>query len=190
MAVRTRSQSRSFFFDESKWPRKWFVVGGVILLLEFALKYASWATRYHAELVEFPGLISFDIVYVENRHSAFGMMRAVPDWVNKGMLFVSVLVLIWITRQVATSPDSSAIARRGIFCFIIGAIGNMVDRLTVGAVIDYIQFQLGGWGNFYTLAWNISDLVINAGFAHILWELFVEEPRRAKQAEKAAKKSK
>ena len=190
MAVRTRSQVRSEDEAGSRWPKKWFIVGFVVLAVEFALKYASWVTRYETELIEFPGLISFDIVYVENRHSAFGMMRAFPDWVNKCMLGVSVLILVWITRQIATAPDSSVVARRGVFCFIVGATGNMVDRLTVGAVIDYIQFTLGGWANYYSLAWNISDLVINAGFAHILWEIFVEEPKRNKAAEAEKKKKK
>jgi len=49
---------------------------------------------------------------------------------------------------------------------------------------------LGGWANHYTLAWNISDLVINAGFAHILWEILVEEPKRHKAAEAEKKKNK
>jgi len=182
MAVRTRSQVRSEEEKGSKWPISWFMVGLVVLAIEFALKYISWSTRYEAELVEFPGLISFDIVYVENRHSAFGMMRSFPDWVNKSMLGVSVLILVWITRTISSSPDSSVVARRGVFCFIVGAIGNMVDRLTIGAVVDYIQFTLGGWANYYSLAWNISDLVINAGFAHILWEILVEEPKRNKAA--------
>ena len=187
MAVRTRSQIRE---SAAKWPKQWFVIGIAVLLVEFALKYASWSSRYSAELVEFPGLVSFEIVYVENRHSAFGMMRSFPDWVNKSMLGVSVLVLVWITHQVAVGEDSSAVARRGVLCFIVGAVGNMVDRLSVGAVIDYIQFTLGGWANHYSLAWNISDLVINAGFAHILWEALVEEPKRLKAATDLQKKKK
>lgn len=187
MAVRTRSQVRE---TSTRWPMNWFVIGAAVLVVELVLKYASWSTRYSAELVDFPELISFDIVYVENRHSAFGMMRSFPDWVNKSMLMVSVLVLVWITRQVATAEDSSAVARKGVLCFIVGAVGNMVDRLTVGAVIDYIQFTLGGWANHYSLAWNISDLVINAGFAHILWEVLVEEPKRLKAATTDSKKKK
>ena len=170
----------------SQWPVKWFLYGFLTLLIEFTLKYAAWSYRVFAQIVEYPGLVTFNIVYVENRHSAFGMMKRFPDWVNHSLLALSVVVLIVITWQHVVSVDSSVVARRGIFCFVIGAIGNMVDRLTVGAVVDYIQFQLGDWGNGYTLAWNISDLVINVGFAHIMWELLVEEPKRNKAAAAAA----
>jgi lipoprotein signal peptidase len=64
--------------------------------------------------------------------------------------------------------------RRGVFCFVVGAIGNLVDRaLLRGAVVDYIDIRLGEHGSWYALAWNISDLVINLGFAHILYDSLV-----------------
>jgi signal peptidase II len=214
MVVRTRSQSRvgssgetppaksarvgspkkkssSSITTDDRWPMKWFFYGLLTLLIEFGLKYSAWIHRVYVEILDVPRIVKFNIVYVENRHSAFGMMRHVPDWLNHSLLAFSVIVLGVITWQQVVSNDSSTVARRGIFCFIIGAIGNMVDRLTVGAVIDYIQFELADWGSGYTLAWNISDLVINVGFAHILWEIVVEEPKRAKEAKDAeAKKSK
>lgn len=173
----------------SRWPIQWFVIGLVTLAIEFGLKYAAWEYRYESEIINFPPYVSFNIVYVENRFSAFGMMRSVPDWANKSLLALSVVFLVWLTYQQTVSDDSTAVTRRGIFCFIVGAIGNMADRLTVGAVVDYVDIQLGEHGSYYALAWNLSDLVINLGFAHIMYDaLFTKDnvepsaaPRKAEE---------
>lgn len=152
-----------------RWPTSWFILGSLVLLAEFALKFLAWKYPSDFEIINlFDNQFSLNVVYVENRHSAFGMMRAVPDWVNHSLLGLSVLFLTGLTVHTARSGDSTAMTRKGIFCFVIGAIGNMVDRLLVGAVIDYIDFRLGPGGSTYTLAWNISDLVINLGFAFVL----------------------
>ena len=165
-----------------KWPVQWFVIGGIVLVVEFTLKYLAWLYRIEGVIIDIPDIASLNIVYVENRHSAFGMMRSVPQWVNTGLLGLSVVFLTGITIQQINSPDSTEMMRRGIFCFVVGAIGNMVDRLTVGAVVDYVDIRLGENGSFYALAWNISDLVINVGFAHVIIESF--KPKKKIEEEK------
>jgi lipoprotein signal peptidase len=155
----------------AKWPAKWFLIGAVTLVIEFALKYAAWMYRHEQELINVPPYVSMNIVYVENRHSAFSMMRGFPQWVNYSLLAVSIVFLIGITYQQVVAKNSTVIMRRGVFCFIIGAIGNLVDRILLdGAVVDYIDIRLGEDGSYYALAWNISDLVINLGFAHVMYE--------------------
>ena len=166
---------------ESRWPARWFVYGAIVLVVEFALKFAAWWYRYEAPLVNIEPYVSFNIVYVENRFSAFSMLRSVPQWANTGLLTLSVVFLAWLTYQQTVSDDSTELTRRGIFCFLVGAAGNMADRLTVGAVIDYIDIQLGEHGSFYALAWNISDLVINLGFAYIMYEAFFTSDAKAEQ---------
>jgi signal peptidase II len=155
----------------ARWPQKWFMIGGVVLLTECVLKYLAWKHRHEQELLNVPGYLSFNIVYVENRHSAFSMMRNFPEWINFSLLGLSVVVLGVLTYQQIKSTDSTEIMRRGIFCFIVGAVGNLIDRaLLGGAVVDYIDIRLGENGSWYALAWNISDLVINLGFAHVMYE--------------------
>ena len=151
-------------------------------MVEICLKYAAWTHRVEAEILSVPDLVSFNIVYVENRHSAFRMLRFVPDWANHALLGISLIILGVITYQQVVSSESTKVTRRGILCFVVGAIGNMIDRLSVGAVVDYIDIRLG---TGYTLAWNISDLVINLGFAHILVDML-----SSKSVMKAAKVSK
>lgn len=156
----------------SKWPTKWFITGIVFLVIEMGLKVSAWIYQDYLKSADIEIFSVFDyvsssLVYVENRHSAFGMLRSVPIWVNQGLLMFSVIVLIVLTYQQATSPDTTAVTRRGMVCFVIGALGNMMDRCTVGAVVDYIDIRIGT----YTLAWNISDLVINLGFVHIIYDV-------------------
>jgi len=162
----------------SRWPTVWFVLGTVTLAIEFALKLAAWKFRREFEILNIADQFSLNVVYVENRHSAFGMMRAVPDWINHSLLGLSIIFLVALTVHTAKNPEASCMLRKGIFCFVIGAIGNMVDRLLVGAVVDYIDFRLGPEGSIYMLAWNISDLVINLGFAFVILDsLNASEPK-------------
>ena len=179
MAPITRSVSRA----ANRWPTRWFVYGAITLVVELVLKIAAWKYQAEGVLINIPRIVSFNMVYVENRHSAFGMMRSIPTWANTGLLILSVVFLVGLTVQLVRDPKSTTMMRRGIFCFVIGAIGNMGDRLTVGAVVDYIDFRLGDNGDIYSLAWNISDLVINLGFAHIMYEvLFTPKPVDDKKA--------
>ena len=176
MAIK-KSPSKS---SSAKWPMSWFVLGTITIIIEFVLKYLAYQYRLNLNLIDIPSIVSFNIVYVLNRYSAFGMMSSVPDWFNQFMLLVSVIFLIGLTIHQMRSPDSTVIMRRGIFCFIIGAIGNMVDRLILGGVVDYIDFRIGQDGSFYALAWNISDLVINVGFAHIMMDALKREDAQKK----------
>ena len=170
----------------AKWPTRWFAMGAAVLAIEFALKFGAWKYRMEKELVNVPGYFSFNIVYVENRHSAFSMMRNFPEWLSMSLLGLSILILVGLTYQQVTAADSTEIMRRGVFCFVIGAIGNLVDRASLrGAVVDYIDIRLGDDGSIYALAWNISDLVINLGFAHIMYEAFTSsEPSAAAVSKK------
>ena len=157
---------------QSNWPISWFLAGGIVFLIECALKYAAYMNRSEFELINIANEFSLNVVYVENRHSAFGMMRAVPDYINHGLLYMSVLFLIGLTLHTVWSSESTKLMRKGILCFLVGASGNMIDRILIGAVVDYIDFRLGPDGSVYMLAWNISDLVINLGFFYVLKDAF------------------
>jgi signal peptidase II len=107
----------------------------------------------------------FDLVLTCNRGMSFGLFNAgpglsVPLFSIAAVVIVAVL-LFWLSR-VSSDLLSSAIG-----LIIGGAIGNVIDRLRFGGVIDFLYFHLGSW---YWPAFNIADSAICAGVFVMLFE--------------------
>ncbi len=105
----------------------------------------------------------FDLVLTCNRGMSFGLFNESGG--PSALVFslfaaaIVVLLLIWLSR---TKSRLLAIA---IGFVIGGAIGNVVDRLRFGAVVDFLSFHAGAW---YWPAFNIADSAISIGVALML----------------------
>lgn len=107
----------------------------------------------------------FDLVLTCNRGMSFGLFNtsqglSVPLFSIAAVAIVAVLFL-WLSR-VRSDMLSSAIG-----LIIGGAIGNVIDRLRFGGVIDFLYFHLGSW---YWPAFNIADSAICIGVLVMLFE--------------------
>jgi signal peptidase II len=107
----------------------------------------------------------FDLVLTCNRGMSFGLFNAgpglsVPLFSIAAVVIVAVL-LFWLSR-VRSDLLSSAIG-----LIIGGAIGNVIDRLRFGGVIDFLYFHLGSW---YWPAFNVADSAICIGVFVMLFE--------------------
>jgi signal peptidase II len=107
----------------------------------------------------------FDLVLTCNRGMSFGIFNtgpglSVPLFSIVAVAIVAVL-LFWLSR-VRSDLLSSAIG-----LIVGGAIGNVIDRLRFGGVIDFLYFHLGSW---YWPAFNIADSAICIGVAIMLFE--------------------
>jgi signal peptidase II len=105
----------------------------------------------------------FDLVLTFNRGMSFGMFNNGPG-LNAAlfslMAAVIVAVLLWWLSRV--SHPFLAVA---IGMIVGGAIGNVVDRLRFGAVVDFLYFHVGSW---YWPAFNLADSAICLGVAAML----------------------
>jgi signal peptidase II len=107
----------------------------------------------------------FDLVLTCNRGMSFGMFNtgpglSVPLFSIAAAVIVAIL-LFWLSR-VRSDMLSSAIG-----LIIGGAIGNVIDRLRFGGVIDFLYFHLGSW---YWPAFNVADSAICIGVMVMLFE--------------------
>jgi signal peptidase II len=138
-------------------------IAAVILVLDQATKYWLLQTLQEANgpFIEVTGF--FNIVLVWNRGVSFGMFN--NDAGLNGMVFsllaavIVVALLVWLRR--AASP----LIRIAIGLVIGGAIGNVVDRLRLGAVVDFLDFHLGSW---HWPAFNVADSAICVGVAFMV----------------------
>lgn len=107
----------------------------------------------------------FDLVLTCNRGMSFGMFNtsawlSVPLFSLAAVAIVAILVF-WLSR-VQSETLSLAIG-----LIVGGAVGNVIDRLIYGGVIDFLYFHLGSW---YWPAFNIADSAICIGVAIMLFE--------------------
>jgi signal peptidase II len=126
-----------------------------LILLAFGLDRLSkwWAAVYLAEQgpTQLHPLLTLYPVY--NRGIAFGMAQGIGPIV--GWLSVGVVLLLFL--YLVRLPRSMSIMRLGLGLLIGGALGNLVDRITAGQVLDFISTPLRP-GVF-----NVADVMIYAG---------------------------
>ena len=123
-----------------------------------------------------PGL--FDLLYVENSAAAFSLTESLPAWLRipflMGISIVAVAAFLWwyfTLKQAGWSLLAS-------FCLVIaGAVGNLLDRATLGYVIDFFHLHAGfvGHANIHWPTFNVADIIICVGAAGILLHTIRED---------------
>jgi signal peptidase II len=98
----------------------------------------------------------FELSYVENRGAAFGIMQ------NKGLFFVitTFIILAFILYYYRKIPKGQKynLLRWTLLVIVAGAIGNLIDRLYLGYVVDFFYFKLINFPVF-----NVADIYVTVG---------------------------
>ena len=111
----------------------------------------------------------FSLTRVHNTGAAFGMLDAVDIPFKTGvMAFVQTTALIGLAAYAATLAPGQRLTRLGLAFVIGGAIGNLIDRVTSGYVLDFFDFYWRGW-HFW--AFNVADASITIGVALMVLDL-------------------
>ncbi len=122
--------------------------------------------------------------YAENCGAAFGFMRDMPSLVRKGVFYFAavgaVVLLLWMF---ATGRGGTLFAWSVPF-IVGGAIGNFVDRVRFGYVVDFIRFHLNDRWAYPTF--NAADAWITIGVVLILIDGFVDGKRERERTAQPA----
>ncbi len=101
----------------------------------------------------------FNLVRAHNTGAAFSFLASASGWQRwlfTGIGVVATIFIIWMLRSHAGQKLFSF----ALSCILGGAVGNVVDRLLHGYVVDFLQFHWGGW---YFPAFNVADSAITVG---------------------------
>jgi signal peptidase II len=96
--------------------------------------------------------------YVQNTGAAFGLFK------GQQLLFIvcSTLIIVWIVREFLVARSLDPVTRWGYALVLGGASGNLIDRLRLGHVIDFIDVRV--WPVF-----NVGDSAITVGVTLLVW---------------------
>jgi signal peptidase II len=133
----------------------------------------------HFELYErIEVLPVLDITRLHNTGAAFSMLASASGWQRWFFtllaLGVGVAIVWWLGKLKARSQ---ALLACSLSLILAGALGNLIDRLRLGHVIDFIHAH---WGDAYFAAFNVADSAITVGAALLLLDALLES-RRAKE---------
>jgi signal peptidase II len=111
----------------------------------------------------------FSLTRVHNTGAAFGLMNAVDiPFKTAAMALVQTTALVGLALYAATLAPGQRLTRVGLSFVIGGALGNLIDRVYAGYVLDFFDFYWGGW-HFW--AFNIADASITIGVALMVLDL-------------------
>jgi signal peptidase II len=155
----------------------------VVAFLVFLADQASkWVVAYPLQL-EFRRQIQlldfFDLTFVKNTGVSLGLLSADGElgrWLLVAMTAgIAVFVAIWLWRE-KRRDDSFALA-----LVLGGAVGNIVDRVRLGYVLDFADLHFGEWRPF--LVFNVGDAAITIGVLLLLVRALLMRDGRAKKKE-------
>ena len=111
----------------------------------------------------------FSLTRVHNTGAAFGLMNSVDiPFKTVMMALVQTTALVGLAIYAATLAPGQRLTRVGLSFVIGGALGNLIDRVVAGYVLDFFDFYWGGW-HFW--AFNIADASITIGVALMVLDL-------------------
>ena len=113
----------------------------------------------------------FHFTYITNDGMAFGI-----DFPFGYFIFslVSALLTIFLFWYLWSVRNDSLLIRLGLAMIIAGAVGNLIDRLMLGEVIDFLDFMVG---NFHWYVFNLADSYVTVGMVLILTDSIFQEKK-------------
>lgn len=141
-------------------------------LLVVALdQLTKWLVRVrvplHDSVEVIPNLL--DITHVRNTGAAFGFLNGV-DFPGKTLVIavVAVVALVGVALYSGTLSNQQLLPRLGMALIIGGAAGNLIDRIFIGSVVDFVDAY---WGTFHFWAFNVADSAITVGVALMILDM-------------------
>lgn len=155
----------------------YFFVAATVLILDQVTKLiVAKAVPLYTSVSVIPGF--FRISHVLNRGAAFSLFADIRSpWAPIALLVFSLIVMAVITIILLRAKRVLNRTNVGLSLILGGAMGNFLDRLLMGSVVDFLAFRLGSyhWPDF-----NLADSAIVAGSGLLLLDVFFP-PKEAEQ---------
>jgi signal peptidase II len=154
----------------------WFVLAAALVIIDRLSKLAVLGAFAPGERLELTGFLNLVLVF--NRGAAFSFLAGASGW--QTLLFgaialIAALVVSWLILR---TPGRRLLCT-GLALILGGALGNLVDRLLYGHVVDFVDLHAFGW---HWPAFNVADSGITVGAGLVLIEGFLRQSGRAQGA--------
>src|SRR5688572_19394271 len=149
---------------------RWSWIAVLIIAVDQLTKL--WIERSMALGDSFTVLPVLDIVRAHNTGAAFSFLATAGGWQRWAFSLLAVTVSIGLIYWLRTiTRATQALLATGLALILGGAIGNVIDRIEHGYVVDFVYAH---WGMHYFPAFNVADSAISIGAALVVLDAFLE----------------
>ena len=152
----------------------WFAGSAAIVLADQLTKWAVLAHFAPGERRELTGF--FNLVLVFNKGAAFSFLADAAGWQTPILVAFALVAALIVSVLLVRSPGRRLFCA-GLALILGGALGNVIDRLRFGYVVDFLDLHAGAW---HWPAFNIADSAITVGAALLILDGFRHHERRAR----------
>ena len=151
----------------------WFAASAAIVIADQLTKWlvlAHFAPGTRLEVTEF-----FNLVLVFNKGAAFSLLADAPGWQTPLLVAFALGAAAVVAVLLVRSPGRRLFCA-GLALILGGALGNVIDRLRFGHVVDFLDLHAAGW---HWPAFNVADSAITVGAVLLILDGFRHHERRA-----------
>jgi signal peptidase II len=118
----------------------------------------------------------FDLTRIHNTGAAFGVLQSFDfPFKAAALVLVATAAMVGLAFYATTLPAEQRLSRAGLALILGGAVGNLIDRASLGYVVDFVDLY---WGSWHFWAFNVADAAISVGVTLMLLEmLLARQPR-------------
>lgn len=153
----------------ARLPGLLWVVLALVVLDQITKVWVHATLGLYESMTVVPGFI--DLVHVRNEGVAFGLLNNLDlpykQVLTTGLASLALVGMVFYYRQL---QPHERIARLGVACIAGGAIGNLIDRVRQGYVLDFVDVY---WGTWHFWAFNVADAAINVGAILVFADLLL-----------------
>ncbi len=154
---------------------KWLGLAALLVVLDQLTKYVAVKTIDPQGAVSLLPFLSLVLTY--NTGAAFSFLAGAGGWQRWFFVLVAIGASVLISWMLHRHQRDTFLCL-GLTLILAGAIGNLIDRLTIGAVVDFILLY---WRQYQWPAFNLADSCITVGAAMLIWDGFVRSRSRASE---------
>jgi signal peptidase II len=160
--------------ENRRRPASWLLLSTLVILADQASK--AFIAGHYLEF-EFTRILPvLDITCMHNVGAAFSFLASASGWQRWLFIGLAGVVSVGITFWLVRLPRGThALLAAGLALVLGGALGNVIDRIRLGYVIDFIHFH---WERAYFPAFNVADSAITVGAACLLLDALFEAKRK------------
>jgi len=157
----------------------WISLALALIVMDQVTKV--WFDSYLAYGERLPLLPFFDFTLVYNTGAAFSFLAESEGWQRWLFTGIAVIASVVIVRLLWKHPSQKVLCA-ALACILGGALGNAIDRLLYGHVVDFLLFY---WQDWYFPAFNIADVAITVGAIFLLLDEILRWRRERHQREQS-----
>lgn len=144
----------------------WLWLSVIVVILDQITKHM--VSHFLLKIIAYPVCPGFNIVLVHNYGSAFGFLADAAGWQLYFFIAVALLVLVFLVGWLARMRSNERLKAIAVALILGGALGNMLDRMINGYVVDFVDLYVGP---YHWPAFNLADSAICLGALLLIWKM-------------------